>query len=346
MADNEMEKSELTRSGFMPARVVHLHPSRFCNLTCKHCYSSSSPNERTALAPGRIILALELLRSEGYEVVSLSGGEPLLYEGFEAVVQAAHTLGFQINLITNGAPIGGHLLELISRYIDLIAISLDGAPETHNDIRGDKHAFSYVERAVDRLSKLGLRYGLSFCISKRSLADMPWAFDYGQANQVSLLQFHPFAATGRGRSMAQQLSLSQEEMARAYVISKLLEAQGGSLIQLDIAPVAAARARRSDYMMLSEEVSDHLLSDLVSPLVIEETGRIIPFSYGISPDLAIGNLGPDLSASIEEYKAIGWHKLRDVLNLAFQTLDSYDGDFIDWFYHIVRASFIQQSTVT
>ena len=42
------------RSGFLPARVVHVHPTRACNLACVHCYSDSSPAVRDALDVARL----------------------------------------------------------------------------------------------------------------------------------------------------------------------------------------------------------------------------------------------------------------------------------------------------
>ena len=65
------------RSGFLPDRVIHLHPTRLCNLACLHCYSESNPRQKTALDPRDLSNALYMLRAEEYVVISLSGGEPL-----------------------------------------------------------------------------------------------------------------------------------------------------------------------------------------------------------------------------------------------------------------------------
>src|SRR5438045_3483845 len=127
-----MTESGSSRSGFMPTRVIHLHASRFCNLACKHCYSASGPDVRGALAPKSVLSTLSVLKKEGYGTLSLSGGEPLLYSGIEEVIVGAADLGFRINLITNGAPVGGRLLDLMAERVGLVAISMDGAPERHN----------------------------------------------------------------------------------------------------------------------------------------------------------------------------------------------------------------------
>ncbi|MDP9314358.1 MAG: radical SAM protein, partial [Chloroflexota bacterium] len=326
-------------AGFMPARVIHLHPSRFCNLACNHCYSSSGPGERLALDPDSILSALRILRGEGYDVLSLAGGEPLLYGGFEAVVRGAVDLGFRVNLISNGAAVGGRLLELIAEHVSLIAISLDGGPALHAEVRGDPRAFSWAERACDRLRDKGVHFGLAYCVSRESLADMPWAVEFAERTSAALVQFHPFAATGRGQRLAERLSLDEADKARAYVIAALLEADGGPAIQLDLVPVDAAGQRRADYRILNlVDARNERLAELVNPLVIDERARLLPLSYGIASRLAIGRLGPGLEASLECYKTQGWHDLAFVLDTAFTQLGAHGERFVDWFYHVVETS--------
>ena len=206
---------------------------------------------RRALAPARILAALPLLKAEGYTVLSFSGGEPLLYRGFETVVRDAAELGFQINLVTNGAPVGGRLLELLAEHASLVAISLDGGPALHGEMRAHPQAFAHAERAMDRLAAAGVRFGLAYGLSRPSLCDMPWAVDFAAAKGASLVQFHPFAPIGRGRTAAAHYALDAADKARAYVLAALLESANGPQIQLDLVPAAVARSRRSDYAALT-----------------------------------------------------------------------------------------------
>jgi Fe-coproporphyrin III synthase len=329
-----------SRSGFLPSRTIHLHASRFCNLACQHCYSMSGPNEHGELAPQEIISALTVFKAEGYDVLSLSGGEPLLYSGFEEVVHSAIALGFRLNLITNGAPVGGRLLNIIAEYVHLIAISLDGAPHTHTEIRGDPRAFIRAERAMDRLFAMGVPYGISYCVSRQSLTDMPWAVEFAAAKGAALVQFHPFAATGRGRRLVDRLGLDAADKARAYVLATLLETREGPRIQIDLAPIEAVLAQRSDYAVLGfTDARDMLLSDLINPLVIDEKGRVLPLSYGIDPQLKLGRIDSNLPTLIAHYKAEGWHDIRALLDAAFTRLDTNDEHFIDWFHHVVETSY-------
>jgi Fe-coproporphyrin III synthase len=335
-----MPGNEFSRAGFLPARVIHVHPSRFCNLACQHCYSSSGPDQRTQLAPEAIVFALSVLRNEGYEIISLSGGEPLLYSGFEEIVRNAIELGFQVNLITNGAPVGGKQLELIAAFVNLTAISLDGSPGTHIAMRGDPRAFIRVERALDRLAAIGAHYGLSYCVSRESIADMPWAVEFAAERDAALVQFHPFAATGRGSHVGSRLSLDDADKARAYVIATLLDSGQKPVIHLDLIPIAAALACRSDYrVLICDDTSSIPLSDLVNPLVIDELGRVLPLSYGINPQLMLGKLGNNLPTLISRYKAEGWRQLYKLLEEAFRRLGAHGEGLVDWFYHVVETSY-------
>jgi Fe-coproporphyrin III synthase len=335
----EIDQTNVARAGFLPARVIHLHPSRFCNLACKHCYSMSGPTERGELDLAKLLAALPRLRAEGYGVVSLSGGEPLLYSGFEGLVRGATAAGFRVNLISNGAPVGGRFLDLISEHVDLIAISLDGPPDIHAEVRGDPQAFARAERAMNKLGERGVRFGISYCVSRESLEGMPWAVDFAREKGAALVQFHPFAATGRGRSLAERFSLDAPDMARAYVVSALLEEPDGPAVHIDLAPVEAARAQRGDYSILAAEQSGSLtLSDLVNPLVIDEIGRVLPLSYGMHPRFALGRLAPDLDEMIHRYKREDWKGLRDLLDFSFSQLGRNGERFVDWFYHIVEMS--------
>lgn len=337
-----MPESGSSPAGFLSARVVHLHASRFCNLACRHCYSASGPTRREELSPRAVLAALATLRSEGYEILSLSGGEPLLYSGFETVARGAADLGFRINLVSNGAPVGGHLLDVIAETTDLVAISLDGAPERHVEMRGHPEAFAWAERALDRLGGKMERFGIAFCLSRESLTDMPWAVDFARQKGAAMVQFHPFAPTGRGVKLDERLSLTPADQARAYLIANLLESSDGPGIHLDLASVDGARQQgERDLMLEFEDASGRPLVNLVNPIILDDRGMVLPLSFGIHEGLAVGTLGDDLPAQIARYKKASWHDLRGLIRIALDRLEGREESFVDWFHHVVETSHVE-----
>jgi Fe-coproporphyrin III synthase len=70
-------------------KVLQLHPTRRCNLRCLHCYSSSAPTENSALDATLLLGAIADASAHGYNTVSISGGEPLLYPGLSSLLREA-----------------------------------------------------------------------------------------------------------------------------------------------------------------------------------------------------------------------------------------------------------------
>src|SRR5438552_2714711 len=141
-------------SGFLPDRILHLHPTRRCNLACLHCYSASGPKEKAALDLDPLLLALRLLKAEGYNLISISGGEPLVYAPLLPLVDQAHVNGFRVTMITNGLFTSNRMDEVASR-VDGIAISFDGLAATHNRSRGRADAFERSSAALAQLADSG-----------------------------------------------------------------------------------------------------------------------------------------------------------------------------------------------
>jgi galactose oxidase len=82
----------------------------------------------------------------GYQVVSFSGGEPLMYGGLEAVLAHAKRHGLLTTITTNGFFIGRERLDRLRELVDILAVSLDGPSTIHNQIRGSAHAFDQSQR--------------------------------------------------------------------------------------------------------------------------------------------------------------------------------------------------------
>lgn len=328
-----------THSGFMPERVVHLHPTRFCNLSCKHCYSSSNPNIREMLDPKPIVHMLCVLYDEGYNILSVSGGEPLLYPHINKIATEAMAIGYKVNLITNGSPIGHKNLELLSDVINFIAISLDGSPALHTTVRQHQHAFTFVERAINYLNEYNIDFGIAYCVSKLSIEDMPWVADFAEEADAKLLQFHPYAATGRGKNVSDEFALDKSDMARAFLIGSLLENSTSFPIQLDLLPVNQILKHRSRYSILNiEDAENTLLSDIINPVVLTDRGQLMPFTYGMNTQFRIANMNPNLADNLKSYKESRWVQVRNLLHTTFQSLHQTDG-FIDWFHYLSQQSY-------
>lgn len=333
------------RSGMLPARVVHVHPTRVCNLACAHCYSSSAPKAGPHLDVARLGDALKRLRPHGYEVVSISGGEPLVYREMERLAQLAHESGYRVHLVTNGLLLSQERLARLREHVDLWAVSLDGRQEVHNRVRGRPEAFGRACRALELLSKADVPFGLAFGVSRQSLRDVPWAWEYARTLRASLLHLRPLVAAGRARSLDDAWFLPPGDLRRLQVLGDLLPTTSGDgpHVQVDLISTDELRIARGQHASLDPGWSSEVLSDWVNPLVIDEQGRVLAFTYGIHPAFTIAEIGPDFITGVRTWLATRTAEVVGLLDAAFTSAMGSEVP-IDWFAHLTAVSHAMPSS--
>ena len=153
-------------------KALQIHPTRFCNLTCLHCYSSSGPDQREALAAPLVADAITQAGAEGYNDIAFSGGEPILYGDLRLLLEHAKSLGMATSLTSNGILLKGERLARLEGVTDLLAISLDGVPESHNRMRNAPLAFERMRANLDGVRKTGIPFGFIFTLTQHNLHEL------------------------------------------------------------------------------------------------------------------------------------------------------------------------------
>jgi Fe-coproporphyrin III synthase len=316
---------------------VHVHPTRACNLACAHCYSTSSPAERASLGADVLVASLGHLKAEGYEIVSVSGGEPLVYRELDRLTAGAAQLGYRVHMITNGVLLSARRLETLREHVHLIGVSVDGTEEIHNAVRGRDDAYRNAMRALEVLAASDLPFGIVYGVSARSLGDVPWAYELAARLGASLLHLRPLAPEGRARTMASEWTLTSEDCERLMVLGELLRALDpeGPRVQLDLEPTDAVCAARDQFELLAATPNVTCLSDAVNPLVIDEEGRCLPFAYGMDPSFELASLPAETFRGAFDRLP----RVATLLQRAFQEAAADDAPaYLDWFAHLTRVS--------
>lgn len=328
------------RSGFLPARVVHVHPTRACNLACAHCYSDSSPAVRGALDVERLLEALALLRGEGYEIVSISGGEPLVYRPLVRLAAGAAALGYRVHMITNGILLTEARLAALAPYLFLVGVSIDGAEATHNAVRGREDAYRHARRALGLLSERQLPFGIIYAATAPSLGDIPGAFDLARELGARLLHLRPLAPEGRARDLEASWALTPDDCSRLYLLAQLLDAYrpDAPRVQVDLVQTEGLDQARSQFALLDANAPPQSLSDAVNPLVLDADGRCYPFSYGIDPSLMLADITAPLTADTFQLRPEMATRLGALLDATFLLAALEGHAFVDWFALLTRVS--------
>jgi MoaA/NifB/PqqE/SkfB family radical SAM enzyme len=157
---------------------VQLRVTNLCNLRCKMCgqwgdtgiyrsdgfSASATDGEKERERIKELIGANRQLSLSDYvklldqiaawkPIVSLFGGEPLLYPDILPLVREIKARGLTCTLITNGGRLEPYARDLVEAGIDSICISLDGPPEVHNRIRGKADSFQKAAAGVRAIAE-------------------------------------------------------------------------------------------------------------------------------------------------------------------------------------------------
>ena len=325
------------------SRILQIHPTRRCNLRCLHCYSLSGPNQREELSEEMLCSAIEDASAEGYTVVSMSGGEPLLYEPLRAVLDKAHQCGMVTSVATNGMLLDEKRLERLQGGVDLLAISVDGIPTSHDKMRSNPAAFKTMERCLPYVRQSGIPFGFIFTLTQHNLRELPWVAEFALNQGAQLLQIHPLEEVGRASECLNGSSPDTDENAYAFLAATQLDAhyRGRLKIQLDLVSRNMLVEDPKRYFAHQQDSSweDESLSELVSPLIIEQDGAIVPLQYGFSREYALGSLhDAPLTTLAEQWKANKRRSFWDLCQRGHKDITSSNTRLHNWYSTVSQLS--------
>lgn len=172
----------------LPA-VINVNLTRRCNLKClmciQHRHSSDTPGWLEWYDPKR-----ELSLSEWIHVMDqvksfrpilyVTGGEPTLHPSFADFIKEAKKRRLPVNVATNGTLLSRHAEMLVEQGVEVVTVSLDGPPDIHDEVRGEKGLFERTAYGIEALLEARSRLrrptpllGLMSTISKTNIRFIP-----------------------------------------------------------------------------------------------------------------------------------------------------------------------------
>lgn len=268
--------------------ILQVHPSRRCNLQCLHCYSDSGPSVRGALDVDVLARVVEEAAALGYGVLGVSGGEPLMYPGLVPLLRAAKDAGMRTTVTTNGLLLTERRIASLVGLVDVLAISVDGAPGTHDRIRDRPGAFERVVQRIPGVAASGIPFGFISTLTMSNLDELELVVLLAAESGASLVQVHPLEAAGAAIEHLSASLPDDREMAFGLVEAARLSLLHEIPVQVDV----ASRGDLVDHpARFFADESTVTAEAPPSPLVVEADGWIVPLTYGFPRAFAVGDLG-------------------------------------------------------
>lgn len=160
-------------------------PTYRCNAHCQMCHIWKYPsNIEDEISPA-IINKLP----QGYTRINIGGGEPMLREDIEDIVEVLRGKTTRLEFSTNGY-YTERLVNIIRKYPDIrVRVSIDGFPEVNDRIRGIKNGFDHALRTIFRLKEIGAKdIGFGITISHRNAHEIIDLYRLAVALKVEFAQ--------------------------------------------------------------------------------------------------------------------------------------------------------------
>jgi len=205
--------------------VVVWNVTRRCNLHCIHCYSDSGDSDYPEeLSTQEGIALIDDLAIFQVPVIIFSGGDPLLRDDIFILARYARGKGIRCALSVNGTLIDSRVAkEIKGAGFAYVGVSIDGVGEVNDRFRGMKGAFDRALQGVRYCISEGVRVGLRFTLSKRTINQLPAIFDLTEREGIPRLYISHLVYSGRGERMKGD-DLTHEETREAvdYIFDRTM----------------------------------------------------------------------------------------------------------------------------
>jgi cyclic pyranopterin phosphate synthase len=180
---------------------IRISVTKRCNFGCIYCHDEGlgpvlrprMPHE-DEMAVDEIVRIVKVAREFGVRSVKYTGGEPLVRQDMEAIVDRTVRHIPDVSMTTNGSMLAARAEGLRDAGLKRVNVSIDSLdPDAFRDIR--KGELAPVLRGIQRAVEVGLKpVKLNMVVFERTLPYIPAMIDFigkGDGLKLQLIQFMP-----------------------------------------------------------------------------------------------------------------------------------------------------------
>src|ERR1700730_116169 len=324
-----------TETGDAGSATLMLHLLVRCNLTCLHCYMGGSPSRREQLPLQPVLDAVAECKHLGIGALYLTGGEPLLYRGFNDVLHAASSVpGLKITVCTNGTLVKPRHAALLKSVNAQVNISIDGEADFHDRFRNLAGAFSATERGMRYVVEAGIPVTIVTTISQGNLQSLPSLVDWASRSGAVQFRAQPLLRLGRGVEISDQC-LTNEQLNRMLLqLSDLANTYRSKGLRCSVVGVSRRflQTHPCGAYVCNGEGCHRRVSQEIKKLVVREDGTVLPEITNLSHDFALGKIddGP-LSVMVSHYFEDGYARFDQLCRSIYnEVLPNWESALIPW----------------
>jgi sporulation killing factor system radical SAM maturase len=144
-----------------------------CNLHCSFCYAGSGRAYPGELKADDWVKVVERLATAGVAAITMTGGEPTAVAGFPRILSAASALVESVDIFTNGFSFSDEAVRFTAALGNVrCQVSVDGAEDRHDTLRGRPGSYRAALSTIERLSKAGVDVVVAMTVTPTNHEDV------------------------------------------------------------------------------------------------------------------------------------------------------------------------------
>ena len=205
-----------------------------CPLHCVYCYNPVNyARNKAELTTAQWIKVMRQARALGAAQLGFSGGEPLMRDDLEDLIDEGHRLSFYTNLITSGV---GLTEERIARMkeagLDHIQLSFQDSTREMNDFLSSTKTFDLKARVAKLIKQYDYPMVLNVVLHRHNLDHVARIIDMAIAMDVEYLELANTQYYGWGLVNRAQLMPTQEQLQKAEAVVNEYRAKLGQSLRI------------------------------------------------------------------------------------------------------------------
>jgi PqqA peptide cyclase len=206
-----------------------------CPLHCAFCYNPTDYDKHTQneLDTNSWLSVLNQARDLGAAQLGISGGEPLLRDDIEVIVEEAHQLGYYSNLITSGVGLTDKRIDAFKRGgLDHIQLSMHDITEEINNFITNTKTFQLKKKVAAMIKDRGYPMVLNVVIHRYNIDHIKEILEMADALGADYIELANTQYYGWSLINRNQLMPSKEQVDYAEKVTNEFRDRAGSKMKI------------------------------------------------------------------------------------------------------------------